>query len=224
MQGQVDLALRQERPVEEYRRVLALVQAKTRHLSQIVEALLFLARADAESQDPRLEPIELAGWLRDHLGPREDPGAGDVRLEPSEGRTHLGSGPRRRCSANCSTTCSTTPASTASRGRRSSSAPSKSASGAKLSVEDRGIGIDGRDIPHLADPFYRTAEARGRDAKGLGLGLSVAARIAETFGGRLEVESRPGVGSTFVVVLPVAGSILCSPTTSVEADAALRGS
>ncbi len=48
IQGQVDLALRQDRSAEEYRRVLTLVQAKTRHVRQIVESLLFLARADAE--------------------------------------------------------------------------------------------------------------------------------------------------------------------------------
>ena len=83
MQGQVDLALRQERSAEEYRRVLHLVQRKTRHVRQIVESLLFLARADAEAQRPQLEPIELSVWVRDHLRGSTGRRTSDVRLQAS---------------------------------------------------------------------------------------------------------------------------------------------
>ncbi len=65
LQGQVDLALRQDRDTDEYKRVLTLVQRKTRHLRQIVESLLFLARADGEALQPGLETIELTAWLRE---------------------------------------------------------------------------------------------------------------------------------------------------------------
>ena len=78
---------------------------------------------------------------------------------------------------------------------------------ARIAVVDRGPGIPGEALPHLFDRFYRAAGAVGR-APGLGLGLYICRRIAEAHGGRLEVESEPGRGSTFTVVLPLpAGSV-----------------
>ncbi|WPB77825.1 HAMP domain-containing sensor histidine kinase [Archangium violaceum] len=76
---------------------------------------------------------------------------------------------------------------------------------AVLSVVDRGIGISSEELSMLFTPFRRTGRAREK-APGVGLGLSVARRIVEAHGGRIEVESRPGVGSTFRVRLPRARS------------------
>ena len=72
---------------------------------------------------------------------------------------------------------------------------------AVLSVVDRGIGISNEELRMLFTPFRRAGRAREK-APGVGLGLSVARRIVEAHGGRIEVESRPGVGSTFRVRLP----------------------
>lgn len=73
---------------------------------------------------------------------------------------------------------------------------------AVLSVVDRGIGISSEELRTLFAPFRRTGRAREK-APGVGLGLSVARRIVEAHGGRIEVESHPGVGSTFRVRLPL---------------------
>jgi two-component system, OmpR family, sensor histidine kinase MtrB len=70
-----------------------------------------------------------------------------------------------------------------------------------LSVADHGIGIAPGDLPTIFDPFRR-GEAARRTTAGVGLGLFVARRIVRAHGGRLEVESAPGAGSTFRVVLP----------------------
>ena len=77
---------------------------------------------------------------------------------------------------------------------------------AVLSVEDDGIGIDGRDMPYIFEHLYRTDESRTRDSGGNGIGLSVAKAIVENHGGRIEVKSRPGEGSVFTVKVPL-GSI-----------------
>ncbi len=74
---------------------------------------------------------------------------------------------------------------------------------AVLSVVDRGIGMSAEDVRHLFMPFRRAIRAR-ETAPGVGLGLSVARRIVEAHGGRIEVDSRPGAGSTFRVRLPLA--------------------
>ena len=73
---------------------------------------------------------------------------------------------------------------------------------ATLSVRDRGIGIPSEDLPRLFEPFYRASNAVGRKP-GTGLGLAGARHIVEQHGGRIEVESAEGVGSTFTVRLPV---------------------
>ena len=69
-----------------------------------------------------------------------------------------------------------------------------------ISVVDRGVGIPPEEIPKLFDRFYRVAGASPR-TPGIGLGLYISRRIVEAHGGRLVVESEPGMGSTFSVVL-----------------------
>ncbi len=70
-------------------------------------------------------------------------------------------------------------------------------------VADTGVGIEADDLPHIFDRFYRADRSRSRSG-GSGLGLSIAQWIAHAHGGRIEVESTVGVGSTFTVWLPEA--------------------
>ena len=65
-----------------------------------------------------------------------------------------------------------------------------------LSVSDTGIGIAKRDLPHIWERFWQADSSRGVD-KGSGLGLAMVKQIADAHGGKLEVESEPGAGSTF---------------------------
>lgn len=75
---------------------------------------------------------------------------------------------------------------------------------AEIKVADQGIGISRKDLPHLFDRFYRADKSRARlDVGGYGLGLSIAKQIVEKHHGSISVESKPGKGSTFTVILPV---------------------
>src|SRR5262249_10327752 len=71
-----------------------------------------------------------------------------------------------------------------------------------LSVTDTGVGIAQEHLPHVFERFYRVDKARS--SGGTGLGLAICKSMAEAHGGGVEVESRPGVGSTFRVRLPAA--------------------
>jgi two-component system, OmpR family, sensor kinase len=73
-----------------------------------------------------------------------------------------------------------------------------------LTVADTGIGIAPGDLPHVFDRFWRadTARTRTGERPGTGLGLAICKWIAEAHGGSIEVSSRPGRGTTFVVSLP----------------------
>ena len=71
----------------------------------------------------------------------------------------------------------------------------------RFSVQDTGPGIAEEDVPNLFRPFW---QARDTASLGSGLGLSIARGIVEAHGGRMEVRSRPGAGSTFSFTLPAA--------------------
>jgi two-component system phosphate regulon sensor histidine kinase PhoR len=71
-----------------------------------------------------------------------------------------------------------------------------------LSISDTGIGIKPADRERVFERFYRVDKARSRELGGTGLGLSIVKHLAQSFGGRVAVESVPGQGSTFTVELP----------------------
>jgi heavy metal sensor kinase len=77
---------------------------------------------------------------------------------------------------------------------------------AQLTITDNGPGIAPEDVPHIFERFYRGEKARTRqkDGKGFGLGLSIAYWIVRNHGGRIEVNSVLGQGTTFCVWLPLA--------------------
>jgi two-component system sensor histidine kinase SenX3 len=71
-----------------------------------------------------------------------------------------------------------------------------------ITVADQGIGIPSDEIPRVFERFYRIDKARSRATGGTGLGLAIVRHVAENHGGRIEVESELGVGSTFALLLP----------------------
>lgn len=72
---------------------------------------------------------------------------------------------------------------------------------AYFEVSDRGVGIDAADLPRVFDRFYRGASA-SLDRRGFGLGLAIAREIVRAHRSRIDVDSRPGRGTTFRVSLP----------------------
>lgn len=73
------------------------------------------------------------------------------------------------------------------------------------SVKDNGIGIPKEDTAKVFDRFYRVDKARSRESGGTGLGLSIAQEIVVRHGGRIDLKSRLGHGTTITVWLPVEG-------------------
>jgi len=77
---------------------------------------------------------------------------------------------------------------------------------ARLAIRDRGVGIPSEALPHIFERFYRADLARGRDPGGSGLGLAIASWIVSQHHGDIAVTSEEGVGSEFVVSLPLEGA------------------
>jgi len=214
LRGEAEVALLEAHSVEEYRRVLASQLEEFDKLTQMVNQLLILARAEAgeihwtdQSVDlsalavslaEQMEPIATAKNV--HLQEQINPGIivrGDsnwlerVILNLLDNAIKFtGEGGKVRLRLN------------AERGQ------------AVLRVEDTGAGIPAEAIPHVFERFFRAEPSRSKHVEGVGLGLALAKWIVEQHHGQIEVESRPDQGSCFTVRLPKAVPDVASAAVS----------
>jgi signal transduction histidine kinase len=203
--GQIEVALRHDRSVEEYRRVLNSARARAVQLAQIVEALLFLGRSEGEADQPRGEPIDLNSWVASHIASRSQTDLTSVvsyratQPEPLPVQFHptLLAQLLENLIDN------------ALKHGRSVAGPSirvetgREGATAWLAVEDDGPGISPDDADRIFEPFYRSALARRNGIAGTGLGLPVVRRIATAFGGVVLLQPKRGAGCRFEVRLPL---------------------
>jgi two-component system sensor histidine kinase VicK len=83
--------------------------------------------------------------------------------------------------------------------------------GCKFVVQDQGIGIAEKDLPHVLKRFYRTNQAHARKAGGSGLGLAITDEMVRKLGGKLMIESEIGKGTTVSFWIPNSRAAAESP-------------
>jgi heavy metal sensor kinase len=202
IRSQAELALMRPRPAEDYREALEGCHRAALRMAAIVDGLLVLARADAGRLDLRREEVALHRVVGE--------GVELVRpLATEKGLTLTASltpavvnGDPEALARIVSTLLSN--ALQYNRPEGSIEVRLETADGAAvLSVADTGVGIAAEHRRHVFERFYRADAARA--AGGTGLGLAICKGLAEAHGGAVEVESEPGVGSTFRVRLPLHG-------------------
>jgi signal transduction histidine kinase len=86
----------------------------------------------------------------------------------------------------------------------------------RIAVSDTGIGIDAEDRERIFEEFQQASRGSDRSREGTGLGLSLSKRIVELHGGRLDVESEVGKGSTFTVTLPFVQAPVATPVENAR--------
>jgi signal transduction histidine kinase len=197
--GEIEVARRRHRPAEEYREVLDEVHGEALRLRQIIESLLFLARAEADANCPDLCPTDLASWLPAHLrGWSAHDRGRDIHADaiPPSPLVVRAQAPLlgQLLDNLLENACKYSDPGTPIRVRLV-----REPGAVTLSVEDRGVGLAPEELPHVFEPFYRSPHSHLRGDQGVGLGLAVVHRIASAFGATVSVESAPGRSTRFLV-------------------------
>ena len=202
LKGEMEVALRSKRSPDEYRQVLKSGLEEIERINTLVAGLLILARADAGVLRVDLQPVVLKTLL---LGIFEQmkvvADAHSINLQTGDLQSVSVRGDRehlRRLLLNLvDNAIKYTPA-----GGSVTLSLQSDNEWASLIISDTGIGLSEDEQQKIFDRFHRAVDTRSKDERGVGLGLSIARSIADVHGGRIEVKSTPGKGSTFTVFLP----------------------
>ena len=200
--GQLEVAMRRQRTVDEHRLVLETVHRRASHLAGLVEAMLFLARSDSDTICPEQTAFELPLWLSLRIDNwKEHSRSADFDFEcrvPKEVQivSHtglLGELIDILLDNACKFSEPGTPIKI-----RLEPTPMKIC----LSIEDHGYGIGKSDMEHLFTPFFRSFESHQRGIQGSGLGLAIAKRLSKALKIELDVASKVGEGTCFQILIP----------------------
>lgn len=189
---------------EEQRSYLTVIERNARRQLRLVGDLLLTAQVDAGTFAISPRPIDLADVVRGSatsLGPVAEQAG--VALVTSVAPTPVVADPGRLAQV-VDNLVSNAVKFTPSGGEVHLEVAPTPDGGAGVLVRDTGIGIAPDELQRLTTRFFRATSATRRAIPGVGLGLAIARAVVDAHGGRLDVESTLGEGTTFVVTLPAA--------------------
>jgi heavy metal sensor kinase len=200
---EAEVALTKPLSLTEHQQLLGSILEECDRLTRLTDQLLALAREDARAARQAHESVELAALVTDVADTMRP-------LAETKGiRFHVLAGPVAQVRGDparlrevflnlLDNSIKYTP-----EGGEIEVRSDVHGSNAVVVVRDSGIGIPPEHLPHVFDRFYRVDEARTRAEGGTGLGLSIAQTIVGSHGGKIELTSTPGKGTTCAVRLPV---------------------
>ena len=204
LKGEIEVGLRRRRYPEEYRKILNSNLEEVNHMSQIVDDLLFLSKADMGEihiQKHRINLTELVSEV--YAQAKMIATTKDIKVHMSNDVDGVVIGDRLKLRELLLNLVDNGVKYTPEGGEMGISLE-RDDGRFKLRVTDNGIGIAPEDQPHIFDRFFRVDKARSREAGGSGLGLSICKWIVEAHGGEISVESEVDKGSIFTLTLPLA--------------------
>ncbi|MCC6823872.1 MAG: heavy metal sensor histidine kinase, partial [Verrucomicrobia subdivision 3 bacterium] len=202
LRAEGEVALNNAREPEQFRQSIGAMLEEAQRLQDLVDSLLALARAEADQQPMSRVPVELGALMREVVE--------SLRILADEKQQRLAAETDGEvCIAGDATllrhallnlvhnAIRYTPD-----GGRITVRCSRRDREAVIEVADTGEGIAPDHQAKVFERFYRVDKSRSRPEGGAGLGLAIARLAVERHGGRIELESAPGKGSTFSIVLP----------------------
>ena len=202
LKGQNELILSKQRKPEEYQEVISSNLEEINYMSKVLEDLFVLSKSDENQVNLDYKPVDLRALVEEvckHaeiLAEEKNIKIIIIFLEPIEIK-----GDEVRLRQMVWNVLQNGIKYTQQGGELKISLQNEG-DFALLTIQDTGIGIPEEDLPLIFNRFYRVDKARTRDEGGSGLGLSICRQIAEAHKGKIEVESKLGVGTRFKIRLP----------------------
>jgi heavy metal sensor kinase len=223
LKGEVEVALRKERGHQEYEQILKSNLEEINRMSQIVEDLLLLSKADSGEIRLSKEDMNLTEILNEVVAQVNILAQSkNLRIETSNHHEeiHIFGDPLRirelflnliengikYTEEGGSIHIHLTKDVFLQKGATAGGPKGEQAKCARIIVSDTGMGISKEDQERIFDRFFRVDKARSREQGGSGLGLSICKWIVEAHSGEIKVESELGKGSSFIVTLPIDAS------------------
>lgn len=186
IQGECEISLLKERTPAEYQEALRRIASETKRIIQLMKHLLFLSHGDREILKNAVEPVFLAEflmqWATGRISFSPDNFAFVVKANPNLLKIAIGNILSNACKYSADK-----PVEMRLRSNQ-------------LEIIDTGIGIPAEEVEQIFQPFYRASNTR--EYSGHGIGLSLSARILQTYGARVTVHSVVGEGTTVRIEFP----------------------
>ena len=205
LRTEIEVTMRRPRALEEYRATLATALEEIERLGALVESLLTLARLDAGEGRPgvahRTRPASIIEAVVGRVTPiaerrgvllRIAPHVTDVVVDVAPGILDVAIGNAVDNAVKFSSAGGTVELNTGVTG-----------SELFVTVADTGPGIPADELPHVFERFFRGKSARAMGASGVGLGLAIAQTLVQRQGGTVDIDSKPGSGTTVTIRLPL---------------------
>jgi two-component system phosphate regulon sensor histidine kinase PhoR len=188
----------------ERKRVLELMRQQTTRMQTLVGDLLTLAQLEGSPPPPGDRWLPLADLLMQVEGDARALSAGRHQLNVERDERVQIAGVEGELLSAIANVVTNAVRYTPERGTIDLRWQNRDDGAGAIEVQDSGIGIAAEHLPRVTERFYRVDGSRSRETGGTGLGLSIVKHVLQRHGGELEVESEPGRGSRFRLVLPAA--------------------
>ncbi len=205
------------------RRFAERIQHESTRLGRLVQELLELTRLQGAEPQPAPEPVAVDGLVAEVLDRTRTSASArrvEVVVEGERGLTVYGSDAQLTTAVSNLVENAINYSGEDTEVRITALADDEHVT---IAVADQGIGIAPGDVDRIFERFYRADQARSRSTGGTGLGLAIVKHIASNHGGRVEVESTLGGGSTFTLRLPASPPddlLVIPPSAGIEAGPA----
>jgi len=203
MRGEIEIALRKDRPLDEYKSVLNSLFEEVRRMEKIVEDLLFFTRADSGHIPLENVKANLVEMIRENIQKMRPlateknieltfhPGLNNVSYEIDPGKF-----------SQLITNVLDNAIKFTSHGGLINIGIRRLEGEVIIDVEDNGSGIPEQETSKVFDRFYRADKSRSGASKSNGLGLSICKWIVEAYKGTIQIESEEGRGTKVIIFLP----------------------